>query len=159
MQGPISSPPFDPSTYFLDSFDIVNETKTKEVHFSAYPKLPLINENKKNSELSSRKNEESQNCDNVTGSYNQVYMDAHLSRQLQNKESNSLQQRVDALIKKRGLLQNRSSSVNGHYVLNPCDPEHSIQTDPNGYDFDTSRQKHRKQYQTAPPMKITNWNK
>ena len=77
-------------------------------------------------------------------------MDALLSRQLQNEESNSLEQKVDVLIKKRELIQNRRSSVNGLYVLNLHEPEHSMQIDPNGYDFDTSRQKHRKHYQTAP---------
>ena len=43
MQSPISNPPLDPSTYLSDPFDIDNETKTKEVHLSAYPKSSLIN--------------------------------------------------------------------------------------------------------------------
>ena len=72
-------------------------------------------------------------------------MDALLNRQLQNEYSNLLEQRVDVLIKKRELIQNRRSSVNGRYALNPCKHEHS-----NVYGFDTNRQKHRKHYQTTP---------
>ena len=122
----------------MDPFDIDNETNTKEVHFSAYTNLSLINENQKTHELTSRQKEESQKCNNDTGSYSQVYVDALLSRQLQNEESNSLsrqlqneeskslEQRVDVLIKKRELIQNRKSSVNGHYLLNPHKHEHSV---------------------------------
>ena len=62
------------------------------------------------SELSGRENEDTQNCKNATSSYNQVYVDALLSRQLQDEESNFLEQRVDALIKKRELIQNRRKS-------------------------------------------------
>ena len=81
---------------------------------------------------------------------NPVYMDDLLSILLQKEQSNSLKQRVDALIKKRDLIQNRRLSVNGHYVMNLCKHEHSVQIDSSGYDFDTNRQKHRKCCQTAP---------
>ena len=85
MQGSVSNPPLDPTTYLLDPFNTDNKTKMKEVHFSAYPKLSVISENQKTSMLTSRENEESWKCDNATGSYNQVYGDALLSRQLQTK--------------------------------------------------------------------------
>ena len=77
-------------------------------------------------------------------------MDTLLSRQLQNEESNALEPRVDALIKNRELIQNIRSSVNGHYVLNLHQHEHSVWINPNGYGFDTNRQKNRKHCQTAP---------
>ena len=130
MQGPISNPPLHPSRYLFDPFDTDNETKAREVYFSAYSMLSLINKYQKTSKLSCRKNKESQKCNNVTGSYYQVYVDALLSRQLQNKECSSLEQRVDALIKKRELIQNRRSWVNGHLVLKLCEHEHSMQIDP-----------------------------
>ena len=77
-------------------------------------------------------------------------MDILLSRQLQNEGSNSLEHGIDALIKKRELIQNRKSSFNSHYVLNPQEHEQSVQID-KGYEHDTTnRQKHRKHYQTAP---------
>ena len=41
MQGPISNPSLDLSTHLSYPFDIDNETKAKEVHFSAYPKSSL----------------------------------------------------------------------------------------------------------------------
>ena len=147
----MSNAPLNASTYLSDPFDIDNETKTKEVYFNAYPKSSLINENQRSSKMFGRENEESQNCGNTTRSYNQVYADTLLSRQLQNEESNSLEQRVDMLIKKRELIQNRKSSFNSHYVLNPHEDEHSMWIDPNGYDHDTTkRQKHREYYQKAP---------
>ena len=40
----------------------------------------------------------SQNCDEAIGSYNQIYADALLNKNIQDEESNSLEQRVDALI-------------------------------------------------------------
>ena len=79
-----------------------------------------------------------------------MYVDTLLSRQHQNEKSTSFEQRVDALIKKRELIQNRRSSVNGHYMLNLHEHEHSMQIDPYGYDLDASRQKHRKHYHTLP---------
>ena len=36
-QGPTIDGPLNPSIYLSDPLDIANETKTKEVHFSAYP--------------------------------------------------------------------------------------------------------------------------
>ena len=44
MQGPLINAPLNPSTYLSEPFVIVNETKTTEVQFHAYPKLSLINE-------------------------------------------------------------------------------------------------------------------
>ena len=38
MQGPVINAPLNPSTYLSDPFETDNETKIKEVHFSAYPK-------------------------------------------------------------------------------------------------------------------------
>ena len=92
------------STYLPDPFNIANETKAKGVHFRTYPKSSLINENQRTSKLSGRENEESQNCDNATSSYNQVYTDALLSKEIQNEESSSLQKRTDVLIMKRELI-------------------------------------------------------
>ena len=54
IQGPIGSQPLDPSMFLSDPFNFDNETKAKEVYFSAYPKLSLINKIQKTSELSSR---------------------------------------------------------------------------------------------------------
>ena len=70
MQDPMIDASLNPGTYLPDPFDIANETKTKEVHFSAYPKSSLINKNQRTSELYGRENEESWNCDNATSSYN-----------------------------------------------------------------------------------------
>ena len=60
--------------------------------------------------LTDRDNKESQNCDEAISSNNQMYADALLSRQHQDEESNSLEQRVDALFKKRDLM-NKSCMV------------------------------------------------
>ena len=84
--------PLNPRPYLSDPVNIANETKTKEVHFGAYPKSSLINKNHRISKLPGRQNEESWNCNNATSPYNQVYADAHLSRQLQNEDSNSLEE-------------------------------------------------------------------
>ena len=149
MQGLMIDAPLNPSTYLPDPFDSANKTKTKEVHFSAYPKSPLINTNQRISKLSGRQNEESWNSNNATSSYNQVYVDALLSRQLQNEESNTLEQRIDALIKKRELIQNRKASFNSHYELSPQEHEQSIQIDPSGYDHDTTIGKNIGNYQTT----------
>ena len=89
MQGHMINASLNPSTYLTDPFNIANETKIREVHFSAYPKSSLINENQRTSKIFGRENEESQNCDIATSTYHQVYADALLSRQLQNEESNS----------------------------------------------------------------------
>ena len=66
MQGQMINAPMNPSAYLSDPFNIAIETKTKEVQFSAYPKLSLFNENQRTSELTGRENEESQNCHNAT---------------------------------------------------------------------------------------------
>ena len=150
MQGPISNPPLIQPLTSWTLLILIMKLKLKKVHFSAYPKSSPINENQKTSELTSRENEESQKYNNATGSYDQVYVDTPLSRQLQNEESNSLEQRVDVLIKKGELIQNRRSSVNGHYVLNLCKYEHSMQIDLNGYAFEANRQKHRKMLSNIP---------
>ena len=119
---------------------------------SVFPKLSLINKNQGTSKLLGKENEESQKCGNATSSYNQVYADAILSRQLQNEESNSLEQRADVPIKKRELIQNRKASFNSHYGLNTHEHEQLMQINPNGYDHDTTnRQKHWKCYQMTPP--------
>ena len=158
MQGPISNPPLDPITYLLDPFDTDNETKTRDIHFSTYPKSSLINDNQKTSELTIRENEEGQKCNNATGSYNQVYVDPLLSRQHQNKESDSLEQRVDALIKKQELIQNRRSLVNDHYVPNTLKHEHSVQIDHNGYEMTLMPiGKNIEDAINHPPIKIMNW--
>ena len=47
-----------------------------------------------------RQNEEIWNCNEAISSYNQMYADTLRSRQLQDEESNSLEQRADALIQK-----------------------------------------------------------
>ena len=80
MQGQSINTPLDLSTHLTDPFNIANETKTVEVKFCAYPKSSPINENKRNSRLPDRENEESQNCDKAISSYNQMYADALLSR-------------------------------------------------------------------------------
>ena len=95
-QGPMSNSPLNPTRYLSDPFDIANETKTKEVHFSAYPKPSLISKNHRTSELSGRENEERLNCDNATSSYNQVYAE---------------------------LIQNRKASFNSHCGLKPDEHE------------------------------------
>ena len=96
-------------------------------------------------------NEENQNCDNSTSSYNQVYANTLLSRQLQDEESNSLEQTVNVLIKKRELITHRrKSSFNSHCVLNPHEHEQSVQINPSSYDQDTiKRQRHRRHYQAV----------
>ena len=85
MQGSMIDAPLNPSRHLSDPFDIAPETRTKEVHFSAYPKSSLINKNWRTSELFGKENKESQNCDNGISLYSQVYADTLLSRQLQNR--------------------------------------------------------------------------
>ena len=81
-----------------------------------------------------------------------MYTDTLLIRQLQDEESNSLEQGVDALIKKRELINNRRKSLsNNHCMLNPHKHGQYVWIDPSSYDHDTiKRQKHRRCYQTAP---------
>ena len=100
MQGQSINTPLNPSTHLTDPFDNANKTKTAEVKFCAYLKSSLIYEIRV-SKLPDRENEESQNCNEAISSYNQMHADALLSRQFQDEESNSLEQRVDALIKKK----------------------------------------------------------
>ena len=104
MQGQSINTPLDPSTHLTDPFENANETKTVEVKFCAYPRLFASNENQRGSRLTDREKEESQNCHEAIRSYNQMYADALLNRQLQGEESNSLEQNVDALIKERDLI-------------------------------------------------------
>ena len=80
-----------------------------------------------------------------------MYADAFLSRPLQVEETNSLEQRVDALIKKRELMNNRrKSSFNSHCMQNPHEHEQSMQIGPSSYDSDTiKRQKYRRHCQTT----------
>ena len=75
-----------------------------------------------------------------------MYTDALLSRQLQNEESNSLEQRVDTLIKKRDLMNcSKKSTFESYYVQTPHDHEQTMWIGHTGYDSDTTRrQKHRK---------------
>ena len=127
MHSPSIKTPLDPSTHLSDPFDNANETKTAEAQFCAYPKLCLINENQRVSGLLGRENEESWNCYEPVSSYIQMYADVLLSRQLPDEVSNSLEQRVDALIKKRELINNRKkSSFNSPCMQNPHKHEQSM---------------------------------
>ena len=80
-----------------------------------------------------------------------MHADALLIRQLQDEESNSSQQRVDALIKKRDLINNsKRISVNNHCMQNPHEHEESVQIGPSSYGSDIiKRQKHRRHCQTT----------
>ena len=100
MQGQPIKTPLELSTHLTDSFDNAHETKTVEVNSCAYSKSSVSNENQRVSKLTNRENEDSQNCNVAIGSHNQMYTDALLSRQLQDEESDSFEQRVDVLIKK-----------------------------------------------------------
>ena len=83
--------------------------------------------------------------------YNQMYADALLIRQLQDEESNSLEQRIDAFIKKRELINNsKKSLLNSPCVQNPHEHKQSMSIDPISYDSDKiKRQKHRRCCQTT----------
>ena len=51
-----------------------------------------------------------------------MYADDLLSRQPQDEESNSLEQRADALIKKRDLMNcSKKLTFNSHYIQTPHD--------------------------------------
>ena len=80
-----------------------------------------------------------------------MYADALLSRQLQDEESNSLEKRVDALIKKRDLINNsKKSSFNSHCMQNPHKHKQSMQIGLSHYDSDKfKRQKQRRCCQTT----------
>ena len=131
MQGQSINTPLDLSTHLTDPFESANETKNAEVKFYAYPSPSLSNENQRVSRLGDRENEESWNCDKAISPYNQMYADALLSRQPQDKESNSLEQRVDALIKKRDLMNcSTKLTFNSHYIQTPRDHEQTIQIGP-----------------------------
>ena len=138
MQGPSINTPLDPSILLSDPFDYANDTKTSEVQFCAYPRSSLINKYQRVSGLPDREHEESWNCNEASSSYNQMYADTLLSRKLQDAESNSLEQRADALIKKRELINsNKKSSFNSHCMQNPHKHEQSVLIGPSGYDSDT----------------------
>ena len=84
--------------------------------------------------LSDWENEESQKCDKAISSYKQMYADALLSRQYQDEESNSLEQRGDALIKKRDLMNHsKKLTFNSHCIQIPHDHEQTVQICPSGY--------------------------
>ena len=85
MQGQSVNTPLDLSTHLTDPFENVNETKTAEVKFCSCPRPSLSNENQRVSRLTDRENEESWNCNEAISSYNQMYVDTLLSRQLQNE--------------------------------------------------------------------------
>ena len=95
----------------------------------------------------------SQNHDEAITLYNQMYTDALQSRQLQDEESNSLEQWVDALIKKQDLMNHsKKSTFNSHCMQSPHDHEQSVQIGPSSCDCDIiRRQKHRLLCQTTPP--------
>ena len=85
-----------------------------------------------------------------------MYVYAILSGQLQNEESNSLEQRLHEPIKKRQLIQNGEASFNSHYGLNQHEHEQSMWIKPNDCNYDTTnRQKHRKCCQTTPMHIVT----
>ena len=88
-------------THLTDPFKNANETKTAEVKFCFFSRPSLNNEHRRISRQTDREYGESWNCNEAISSYNQTYGDALLSRQPQDEESNSLEQRVDPLIKKR----------------------------------------------------------
>ena len=80
------------------------------------------------SRLTDRENEDSQNCDEAISSYNQIYADALLSRQLKDEECKSLEQRVDALINKWDLMNHsKKSTFNSHCIQIPNKHEQSMQ--------------------------------
>ena len=127
MQGQSINTLLDKSTHLTYPFESTNETKTAEANFCAYPRLSLSNENKRVSRLADRENEESQNHDEAISSCNQMYADILLSRQIQDEESNPLEQGVDALIKKRDLMNcNKRLTFNSHYVQTPHDHEQMV---------------------------------
>ena len=74
-----------------------------------------------------------------------MYADTLLSRQLQDGESDSLEQRGDALIKKPELINHiKKSTFNSHCGQIPHKHEQSVQIGPSSYNSDkTRRQKHR----------------
>ena len=80
-----------------------------------------------------------------------MYVDALLTRQLQDKESISLEQRVDALIKKRDLINHsKKLTFNTHCIQIPHDHEQTVWIGPSSYDSDKiRRQKHRRHCHTT----------
>ena len=98
MQGQSINTPLDPSTHLTDPFNNANETKTAEVKFCAYPKSSLINENQE-SVCYLVERMKSQNCNEAISSNNQTMLMLSSAGNSMMK-SISLEQRVDALIKK-----------------------------------------------------------
>ena len=108
------------------------------------------------SRLTDRENEESQNCNEAISSYNPMYADTLLGRQLQDEESNPLEQRVDALIKKRYFMNHsKKSTFNSHYIKIPQDHEQTIQIGPSGYDSKKLQDKNIEDTVIQPLMNIT----
>ena len=68
-----------------------------------------------------------------------MYADTLLSRQLQDEESNSLEQRVDALIKKRDLINHSKMTLNHHCIQIPHEQEETVWIGPSSYDSDKIR--------------------
>ena len=134
----------------MDPFENANEAKTAEFKFCIYPWLSLSNKDQTVSRLANRENEESQNHEEHISSYNQLYADALLTRQLQDEESNSLEQRLNTLIKKRDLMNcSKKLTFNSHYIQTPYDHEQTIWIGTSSYDSDkTRRQKRRGHHHT-----------
>ena len=69
-----------------------------------------------------------------------MYADALLSRQLQDEESNSLEQRVDALFQKRDIMNcSKKSPFNSHYIQTPHSHELTKWIGPSCYYSDKIR--------------------
>ena len=80
-----------------------------------------------------------------------MYADGLLNRQLQDVESNFLEQRVDALIKKRDLINcSKKLTFNSHYIQTPHDHEQTMWIGHSSYDsYTTRRLKHRRHCHTV----------
>ena len=80
-----------------------------------------------------------------------MYSDTLLSRQLQDEESNSLEHRVDALIKKRNLMNwSNKLTFKSHHIHTLHNHEQTMWIGHSGYDSDKAkRQKHKRHYHTV----------
>ena len=140
MQGQSINTPLVLSTQLTDPFKNSKETRTAEVKFYAYSRQSLSNENQGVSRLTDRENVESQNCDEAISSYHQMYTNTLLSRQLQDEESNSLEHRVDTLIKKRDSMNcSKKITFNSHYIHTPCDHKQIMWIGHSSYDSDKAK--------------------